>query len=230
MALLASLVLMLVGLAPTAARVEAAIRLRLGGVVSRSARGRALAMSGARAAYNGRPAAPRMPAPLSAAGSATAAPDNTAPPFSGFAFGVSAASAAPAGGASGGVGGVSELFLLNSLTKSKEPFVPLSGGRTVSWYICGPTVYDSAHLGHLRNYVGFDIVRRCAPTRRQPPPAALTAARPRLSAQHDAQAVRRARRAARVAAALSASASHTRPRARRPPSARPRRVAWPAIQ
>ena len=30
----------------------------------------------------------------------------------------------------------------------------------VGWYICGPTVYDSSHLGHARNYVSFDILRR----------------------------------------------------------------------
>lgn len=32
--------------------------------------------------------------------------------------------------------------------------------RQISWYTCGPTVYDSAHMGHARNYVTFDIVRR----------------------------------------------------------------------
>jgi len=30
----------------------------------------------------------------------------------------------------------------------------------VSFYICGPTVYDSAHLGHARAYITFDILRR----------------------------------------------------------------------
>ncbi|EFJ14506.1 hypothetical protein SELMODRAFT_180921 [Selaginella moellendorffii] len=30
----------------------------------------------------------------------------------------------------------------------------------VTWYICGPTVYDSSHIGHARNYVTFDILRR----------------------------------------------------------------------
>lgn len=42
------------------------------------------------------------------------------------------------------------------------PFVPAKGrgSKVVSWYICGPTVYDSAHVGHARNYVTFDIVRR----------------------------------------------------------------------
>lgn len=51
------------------------------------------------------------------------------------------------------------LKLYNSFTRTKVPFVPLSGNR-VGWYICGPTVYDSSHLGHARNYVSFDILRR----------------------------------------------------------------------
>ena len=52
-----------------------------------------------------------------------------------------------------------QLELLNSLTQEAEPFVPIDE-RLVKWYICGPTVYDSAHIGHARNYVAFDIVRR----------------------------------------------------------------------
>ncbi|PVU86083.1 hypothetical protein BB560_006818 [Smittium megazygosporum] len=51
------------------------------------------------------------------------------------------------------------LSIYNSLTKSKVPFVPISGNN-VSWYGCGPTVYDAAHLGHARNYVTFDFIRR----------------------------------------------------------------------
>ena len=39
------------------------------------------------------------------------------------------------------------------------PFVPAKG-RRVGWYICGPTTYDSSHLGHARNYVTFDVIRR----------------------------------------------------------------------
>lgn len=39
------------------------------------------------------------------------------------------------------------------------PFVPKEEGR-VSWYACGPTVYDASHLGHARNYVSTDIIRR----------------------------------------------------------------------
>ena len=62
--------------------------------------------------------------------------------------------------ASPGGGGVAKgLHLLNSFTHVKQPFAPLAGNR-VSWYICGPTVYDASHLGHARNYVSFDVLRR----------------------------------------------------------------------
>jgi cysteinyl-tRNA synthetase len=50
------------------------------------------------------------------------------------------------------------LVLYNSLTKSKSPFVPI--GRKVTWYCCGPTVYDASHLGHARNYLTTDVLRR----------------------------------------------------------------------
>ncbi|KAJ5579992.1 uncharacterized protein N7459_005977 [Penicillium hispanicum] len=53
------------------------------------------------------------------------------------------------------------LSVWNSLTRSKTNFVPLDPeGRKVTWYACGPTVYDDAHLGHARNYVSTDILRR----------------------------------------------------------------------
>lgn len=51
------------------------------------------------------------------------------------------------------------LHVYNSLSSSKVKFVPARGNK-VSWYICGPTVYDSSHLGHARNYLTFDIIRR----------------------------------------------------------------------
>lgn len=41
------------------------------------------------------------------------------------------------------------LRMYNSLTRSKVPFVPIAG-RRVLWYMCGPTVYDSSHMGHAR--------------------------------------------------------------------------------
>src|SRR2546430_15124218 len=53
------------------------------------------------------------------------------------------------------------LKLYNSLTRSKNDFIPIDAKRRkVSWYACGPTVYDAAHLGHARNYVSTDIIRR----------------------------------------------------------------------
>ncbi|SLM33526.1 cysteinyl-trna synthetase [Lasallia pustulata] len=53
------------------------------------------------------------------------------------------------------------LKIYNSLTRSKTPFVPLDWkNKNVSWYACGPTVYDDAHLGHARNYMSTDIIRR----------------------------------------------------------------------
>ncbi|KAL1297761.1 hypothetical protein AAFC00_006298 [Neodothiora populina] len=53
------------------------------------------------------------------------------------------------------------LAIYNSLTRGKTPFVPLDpNAESVTWYACGPTVYDDAHLGHARNYVSTDIIRR----------------------------------------------------------------------
>ena len=46
----------------------------------------------------------------------------------------------------------------NSLTRDKVPFIQRD--KTLSWYACGPTVYDDSHLGHARNYVSTDILRR----------------------------------------------------------------------
>lgn len=41
------------------------------------------------------------------------------------------------------------LKVYNSLTRTKTPFIPMNG-RYVTWYNCGPTVYDSSHMGHAR--------------------------------------------------------------------------------
>ncbi|KAL0581043.1 cysteinyl-tRNA synthetase [Marasmius crinis-equi] len=51
------------------------------------------------------------------------------------------------------------LKVYNSLTRTKTEFVP-KNGRHVKWYNCGPTVYDASHMGHARNYVTQDIIRR----------------------------------------------------------------------
>uniref|UniRef100_A0A671FU84 Cysteine--tRNA ligase, cytoplasmic n=1 Tax=Rhinolophus ferrumequinum TaxID=59479 RepID=A0A671FU84_RHIFE len=52
-----------------------------------------------------------------------------------------------------------KLRLYNSLTRNKDVFIPQNGNR-VTWYCCGPTVYDASHMGHARSYISFDILRR----------------------------------------------------------------------
>ncbi len=49
--------------------------------------------------------------------------------------------------------------LYNTLTRRVEDFKPLNPPH-VGMYACGPTVYDYTHIGHLRKYVGDDILRR----------------------------------------------------------------------
>ena len=51
------------------------------------------------------------------------------------------------------------LQLFNSLTRRKEEFKPLEEGR-LGIYVCGPTVYGHAHLGHAKSYVSFDVLVR----------------------------------------------------------------------
>jgi cysteinyl-tRNA synthetase len=51
------------------------------------------------------------------------------------------------------------LRVYNTLTKSKEPFRTLAPGR-VGMYLCGPTVYAEAHIGHMVGPVIFDTVKR----------------------------------------------------------------------
>jgi cysteinyl-tRNA synthetase len=52
-----------------------------------------------------------------------------------------------------------DLMLHNSLTRRKERFVPLDRDN-VRMYVCGPTVYDLAHLGNARPAVVFDVLAR----------------------------------------------------------------------
>ena len=51
------------------------------------------------------------------------------------------------------------LELFNDLTRKKEKFVPLKPGE-VSFYSCGPTVYDYFHVGNARPFIVFDVLRR----------------------------------------------------------------------
>ncbi|XP_014637354.1 PREDICTED: probable cysteine--tRNA ligase, mitochondrial isoform X3 [Ceratotherium simum simum] len=51
------------------------------------------------------------------------------------------------------------VMVYNSLTRRKDPLI-VGRADAASWYSCGPTVYDHAHLGHACSYVRFDIIRR----------------------------------------------------------------------
>jgi len=56
-------------------------------------------------------------------------------------------------------GHVVKLTLYNSAAREKQVFEPLNPGR-VGMYVCGPTVYDYAHIGNARPFVVFDILYR----------------------------------------------------------------------
>lgn len=51
------------------------------------------------------------------------------------------------------------LQLYNTLTRKKEPFQPIEPNK-VSMYVCGPTVYADAHIGHAMAAIVFDMIRR----------------------------------------------------------------------
>lgn len=51
------------------------------------------------------------------------------------------------------------LKIYNTLTRAKDDFIALEPNR-VHIYVCGPTVYSDAHIGHAKSYIAFDIVVR----------------------------------------------------------------------
>ena len=51
------------------------------------------------------------------------------------------------------------LRVYNTLGRKKEIFEPIEAGK-VRMYVCGPTVYDSCHIGHARSVVVFDVIVR----------------------------------------------------------------------
>jgi cysteinyl-tRNA synthetase len=51
------------------------------------------------------------------------------------------------------------LRVYNTLGRKKELFEPLEPGK-VRMYVCGPTVYDSCHIGHARSVIVFDVIAR----------------------------------------------------------------------
>ncbi len=51
------------------------------------------------------------------------------------------------------------MVIFDSATRTKRPFEPIHPGRA-DIYVCGPTVYDDAHLGHARSALSFDLLVR----------------------------------------------------------------------
>src|SRR5438093_11680492 len=56
-------------------------------------------------------------------------------------------------------GPLMELRLYDTLTRHKRPFAPIDPAR-VRMYVCGPTVYDFAHIGNARPVIVFDVLYR----------------------------------------------------------------------
>ncbi len=54
---------------------------------------------------------------------------------------------------------ISNVHIYNTLTREKEPFVPVVPGK-VGIYLCGPTVYKESHIGHMVGPVIFDCIKR----------------------------------------------------------------------
>ena len=51
------------------------------------------------------------------------------------------------------------MVIFDSVLKKKVEFIP-QDPQNVKIYVCGPTVYDDAHLGHAKSSVSFDLLRR----------------------------------------------------------------------
>ncbi len=49
--------------------------------------------------------------------------------------------------------------VFNTMTGTEEEFKPIHGNR-VNMFVCGPTVYDHAHIGHARTYLAYDVIAR----------------------------------------------------------------------
>ena len=52
-----------------------------------------------------------------------------------------------------------KLYIYNTLSRKKEQFIPIHDAHA-GMYVCGPTVYGDAHLGHARPAITFDILFR----------------------------------------------------------------------
>jgi cysteinyl-tRNA synthetase len=63
---------------------------------------------------------------------------------------------------------MTQIRLTNTRTRRKEEFVPIDPAN-VRLYLCGPTVYDRAHLGNARPVLVFDLLVRLLPALKKAP-------------------------------------------------------------
>lgn len=52
------------------------------------------------------------------------------------------------------------LKIYNTMSREKEAFKTKNNDKNVNLFVCGPTVYDDAHIGHGRTYISFDMIKR----------------------------------------------------------------------
>ncbi|MBZ9570212.1 cysteine--tRNA ligase [Methanobrevibacter sp. TMH8] len=52
------------------------------------------------------------------------------------------------------------LEIYNTISRKKEVFETINNDKNVNLFVCGPTVYDDAHIGHGRTYISFDMIKR----------------------------------------------------------------------
>jgi cysteinyl-tRNA synthetase len=71
-----------------------------------------------------------------------------------------------------------EIRLRNSMTRKVERLEPIDPDGNVRMYVCGPTVYDRAHLGNARPVVVFDVLYRLLRTSTGPTTSPMCATSP----------------------------------------------------
>lgn len=52
------------------------------------------------------------------------------------------------------------LEIYNTISRKKETFKTKNNDKNINLFVCGPTVYDDAHIGHGRTYISFDMIKR----------------------------------------------------------------------
>lgn len=45
------------------------------------------------------------------------------------------------------------------MIRDKKNFETIENDKKINFFVCGPTVYDDAHIGHGRTYISFDLIK-----------------------------------------------------------------------